>query len=77
MAERGDVAEAPTENARGDPAGIVQDITLLQEAVGRATSLDVIGVEPEDAAVVDRIVIGVEIGIWKEERGNIAGADVA
>jgi len=46
VAEGGDVAEASTENARGDPAGIVQDITLLQEAVGRATGLEVIGVNP-------------------------------
>jgi len=75
VAERGNVAEAPIEKAWRDPARVVQDITPLLEAVGGAALLEIVSVEPEDAAVVG-ITAGIEIGVWKQKRGNIAGANV-
>jgi len=76
VAERGDIADGRIrKDAWGNPAGVVDDVTLLQEAVGRAALLEIVGVEAEDAAIVG--VTDIEIRVWKEEGGNIAGANLS
>src|SRR6267143_1649507 len=52
VAEGGHIAEASPEKAWRDPARIVHHVTPLAKAVIGTAWLEVIGVEPEDAAVV-------------------------
>src|SRR2546425_1969891 len=76
VAEGGDVGEGRiAENTGRDPAGVVQHIALLAEAIGGAPSLEIVCVEAEDAAVVG--VADVEKSIGKEKGGEVARADVA
>jgi hypothetical protein len=76
MAPSGHILETKKEETRREPAGIVQYVQPRKISVLRDSGLEVIGVEADDAAIVD-VAARKQHGVIEEEGREIVGRDVA